>query len=202
MLVGSSTLTGVATSAVAVLTVLAPVHISVQPKSLSLLAGATAALEVTATGGPAPAYQWLKNHTNRLSDNPGKISGSTSNVLTVNLVTSNDAGTYSVLITNSSGPVTSAVAVLRVTPDITHPSVKIVSPAANARTNSPVFAGIASDNALVTNVFYWLTNFNGGPLLSGTALLGPGRTNWSIPALTPFPGSNVLAAQSVDFFGP
>jgi hypothetical protein len=86
-------------------------------------------------------------------------------------------------------------------PDTTPPIVKIVSPAANARTNSPVFAGTASDNARVTNVVYWLTNFNGGPLLSGTALLAPGGTNWSIPALTPFPGTNVLAVQSVDFSG-
>ena len=203
VLVGSSTLTGVTTSAVAVLTVLAPVHISVQPKSLSLPAGSTATLDVTATGGPAPAYQWLKNNTNRLSDSPGKISGSTSNVLTINLVTSNDAATYSVLVTNSYGPATSAPAVLTVKPDSTPPTVKIVSPAANARTNAPALNGTAANNVLVTQVSFWLTNLYTGSNTNGTATLTPASgalVAWSIgPALSP--GTNILTVQSRDFSG-
>jgi len=82
---------------------------------------------VTATGGPAPAYQWLKNKT-ILTDLPGKISGSTSNVLSINRATTNDAGTYSVLVTNASGPTNSTAAILTVAKDKTAPTVSISTP--------------------------------------------------------------------------
>ena len=177
-----------------------PPVITAQPSSKSGLAGAYVTLSMAAKGAGTLSFQWLKNKTNVLSDG-GDISGSATSALLIGPLRAGDAGSYSVVVTNNFGATNSAVAVLTVKPDTTPPSVKIVSPAANARTNSPVFAGTAADNAWVTNVVYWLTNFNGGPLPSGTALLGPGGTNWSIPALTPLPGTNVLAAQSVDFSG-
>lgn len=202
VLVGSSTLIGVTTSAVAVLTVISPVHITAQPKSLSVLAGLTATLSVTATGGPAPAYQWLKNKT-ILTDLPGKISGSTSNVLSINRATTNDAGTYSVLVTNASGPTNSTAAILTVAKDKTAPTVSISTPLASARTRSPVLNGTAADNVLVTNVLFWLTNLYTGSHTNGTATLTPGSgalVNWSIlQALSP--GTNTLAVQSQDFSG-
>jgi len=50
-----------------------------------------------------------------------------------------DAGSYAVVIANGYGSITSSVAVLTVTLDKTVPTVTITSPAANARTNAPVF---------------------------------------------------------------
>jgi hypothetical protein len=58
------------------------------------------------------AYQWQKNGTN-LTDG-GVISGSSTSTLTLNTITLNDAGNYTVVITNSYGSVTSSVAALTV----------------------------------------------------------------------------------------
>jgi uncharacterized repeat protein (TIGR03803 family) len=176
-----------------------PLITSQPPAKLSGLAGLWVTLSMAAKGAPPLAYQWVKNKTNLLSDG-GPISGSATGALVVGPLTAGDAGSYSVIVTNNFGATNSSATILTVTPDTTPPSVKIVSPAANARTNSPVFNGTASDNARVTNVVWWLTNLNGGPVLSGAAALTSGGSNWSF-AVTPFPGTNVLVAQSVDSSG-
>jgi len=197
LLVGSSTLTGVSTSAVAVLTVLLPVHIAAQPKSLRVLNGSTATFSVTATGNPPPGFQWSKNNVN-LNDLANKISGSTSNVLTINLVTANDAGTYSVLVNNAYSSTNSAPAILTVTPDTTPPAVRITSPTAGQRWSNSTFTvkGTASDNVRVTNVFYQL---NGG----SWTLAAPSNTTWSnwTANVTLTPGTNTVRAYAVDFSG-
>jgi hypothetical protein len=134
-----------------------------------------------------------------LSDGGG-ISGAMTGALVVGPLTTGDAGSYSLIVTNNFGATNSSASVLTVTPDTTLPLVKILSPPANARTNSPVFNGTASDNARVTNVVWWLTNLNGGAVLSNAASLTNGGSNWFF-AMTPFPGTNVLKAQSVDSSG-
>jgi hypothetical protein len=58
------------------------------------------------------SYQWLKDGTN-LSDG-GNISGAAGLALTLTNVQSADAGSYSVVVTNTSGNVTSALAVLTI----------------------------------------------------------------------------------------
>jgi hypothetical protein len=103
---------------------------------------------------------------------------------------------------------------LTIVPDHARPTVTIASPLANSRTNTPgtlVIWGTAKDNAQVTNVMYWFTNFNAGlspvtNVLSGYAALtnvttnlnGPTTWHWSIPNLL-LPGTNILAVQSVDY---
>ena len=69
--------------------------------------GEGVSFSVTVSGIP-PSYQWLKDGTN--------ISGATSSVYNISNVQSNDAGSYSVIITNVSGSVTSSNAVLTVVP--------------------------------------------------------------------------------------
>ena len=98
---------GSVTSSVAVLTVSnTPPVISTQPADQSVYAGETAAFSVVA-GGTAPLnYQWRFNSAN--------ISGATNNDYTFNNVQTNSAGSYTVVITNLSGSLTSAVAVLTV----------------------------------------------------------------------------------------
>jgi len=178
---------------------LPPVITTRLPAKLSALAGTYLTLNAAAKGMPPLRAQWMKNKTNVLSDG-GDISGSLTGALVLGPLHAADAGSYSVVVTNNSGGTTSAVVILTVTPDTTPPSVAIVSPAANARTNSPLFSGTASDNVRVTNVVWWLTNKNGGLLLSNNAPLTRGGSNWSFTA-TPFPGTNVLAVQSVDWSG-
>jgi uncharacterized repeat protein (TIGR03803 family) len=174
--------------------------ITVQPPAKANgLEGIWVTLKADAKGAPPLGGQWVKNKTNVLSDG-GDISGSATGALVVGPLTAGDAGSYSLIVTNNFGATNSSAVILTVTPDTTPPTVGIASPAANARTNSPVFNGTAADNARVTNVVWWLTNFNGGPVLIGVAALTNGGSNWSF-AVTPFPGTNVLAAQSVDFAG-
>jgi hypothetical protein len=69
------------------------------------LVGQTKTLSVTATGTGALRYQWKFNGTN--------LPSAVSSVLTLNKVTTNQAGTYSVMVYNSMGS-TSSTATLTV----------------------------------------------------------------------------------------
>src|SRR5215471_17535580 len=73
-------------------------------QTATISSGAT--FSVTATGTPAPAYQWLKDGA--------PIAGATSPALSFNAVLLSSAGYYSVTITNSVGSVTSAPVLLTV----------------------------------------------------------------------------------------
>jgi len=100
---------GSVTSGNATLTVNASVvapTITTQPASKSVTAGATATFSVVASG-TTPSYQWRKNGT--------AISGATSASYTTPAVTSADNGaTFSVVVSNSAGTVTSSNATLTV----------------------------------------------------------------------------------------
>ena len=92
------------TSAVAVLTVPLPSPtITLQPASQSVVAGASASFSVTASGTAPLSYQWQFNGAN--------LSGATSTSLTLAGVQPANAGSYTVVVTNSAGSATSAAAV-------------------------------------------------------------------------------------------
>jgi hypothetical protein len=92
--------------------VLAPPKIIAQPQSQIVLAGSNVLLSVTAVG-PSPLwYQWQRNGVN-LGDT-GNITGSTNASLVISNFLSADAGTYSVIVSNAFGFVTSTGAVLSV----------------------------------------------------------------------------------------
>ena len=97
---------GTVTSAAATLNVnalaSAPV-IAAVPSSLTVSTGSTAVLSVTASGSPAPTYQWRRNGE--------ALAGATSRTLVVT-TTAQTAGTYSVVVTNTLGSVPSANATL------------------------------------------------------------------------------------------
>ena len=87
-------------------TVTAPV-LTGQPQSATVVTGATATFTVTATGSSL-GYQWRKNGTS--------ISGATSVSYTTPATTSTDNGaTFSVVVSNTAGSVTSSNATLTVT---------------------------------------------------------------------------------------
>ena len=80
--------------------------ISGQPAALSVTEGASASFSVTATGDSL-SYQWRKDGT--------AISGATSASYSIAATTLASAGSYSVVVSNSTGSVTSSAATLSVT---------------------------------------------------------------------------------------
>ena len=88
--------------------------------SLVVTQGNNASFSVTATGASPLSYQW------RFNENP--ISGANSAVHTVTNAQSSDAGSYDVVVSNTSGSVTSSVATLtvRVPPAITQQPASLV----------------------------------------------------------------------------
>jgi hypothetical protein len=112
----------------------APPAISQQPLSSYVVAGQPAGFTVVAVGGQPLSYQWLKNG-NKLTD-AGTFSGSTNAALNISAAAIADDGSYSVIITNIGGSVTSAVAVLTVVPigsaeniTLTTAGIAVVQPA-------------------------------------------------------------------------
>ena len=81
--------------------------ITAQPQSQAVLQGLDAAFSVTANGTPAPGYQWRFNGAN--------LAGAGANSYTVTNAQPTNAGSYTVVVTNSGGSVTSAVAMLVIT---------------------------------------------------------------------------------------
>ena len=97
---------GSATSVVAVLTVQVPPSLTLQPSNQIVLAGATVNFSVVATGTAPLEYQWQFNGA--------PLGGAVAETLILTNIQPAQAGSYSVLVTNSAGSITSAVAVLTV----------------------------------------------------------------------------------------
>jgi hypothetical protein len=97
---------GAITSAPAVLTVLVPPTITAQPQSRTNVIGTTATFTAAAAGTAPFSYQWQFNGAN--------IAGATQSVLNLINVSTNDAGNYTVTVTNSGGVITSDTAILTV----------------------------------------------------------------------------------------
>ncbi len=80
--------------------------ITTDPESLTVNEGASASFTAAASGNPAPTFQWKKDGAD--------ISGATSATYTIASVSVADAGSYTVVATNSVTSVTSAAATLAI----------------------------------------------------------------------------------------
>jgi hypothetical protein len=89
---------------VAAYTTSIPPTITSQPQSQSVNPGSTVTFTVVATGSIPLSYQWRFNGSN--------LSGATGSSYTRSNVQTNDAGNYSVIVSNAAGTVTSADAAL------------------------------------------------------------------------------------------
>lgn len=78
--------------------------ITAQPASATVTSGGSASFSVTATG--ATGYQWTFNGSN--------ISGATGTTYTISSVTSANAGSYRVVVSNAAGSLNSEIATLTV----------------------------------------------------------------------------------------
>lgn len=89
-----------------------PPVIAAQPAARTNYAGTLASFSVSAVGPQPITYQWRKGVTN-VADST-TITGSSSATLTLSNVFGGNRGTYSVIVSNASGTVTSLLAVLTV----------------------------------------------------------------------------------------
>jgi hypothetical protein len=107
-----------ATSAAATFTVNANTvpTITTQPNSLVVPVGSSALFVAVASGAPVPTYQWKKNGVT--------ITGATGSTFSIPSVVVGNAGSYTVVATNSAGTATSNVATLSV---IVAPTNAIIS---------------------------------------------------------------------------
>ena len=193
VLVGVSTLIdgGVISSETNTLTVFVPVTIQVEPpKSVKPSPGAPLNLSVTATGAEPLSFQWYVNETNALSDGP-EITGSTTSNLTIYPLAPDNAGNYSVVVSNPYGSVTSSIVTLTIPP----PTLTILPTLSGVLTPSLTVLGTATGEFGVTNVLWEL---NGGPLASATTTNQ--WINWSADVNLQ-PGTNIFSAFSVDLLG-
>ena len=79
-----------------------------QPASRIASVGSNVVLSAAASGSPTPTFQWLKDGA--------PIAGATSATLNLSSITKNDAGAYSVRISNVAGNAVSSAANLTITP--------------------------------------------------------------------------------------
>lgn len=199
---------GMVTSSVATVTVLVPPSITAQPANQTEPLAGNATFTVKATGAPL-TYQWFFTEAGQTAPVPlsdgGGITGSATNKLTISPITSNDVGSYFVVVSNSATAISSKVVELNLSVERTRPSVAMTSPKANTRTSSPVLTGTASDAVRVFSVGYWVTNKNNGvvTVAGGQAALTNGSgsvSNWTIQAPL-LPGTNILVVQSTNYAG-
>ncbi len=156
------------TSSVATLTVLVPPGLSSQPTNLTLNGGGLAVFSVTATGTAPLSYSWLRNGS-PLSNN-GRISGATTANLAITNLTATDAGSYSIVVTNAAGSVTSSAATLLVIapPAISSQPSNVTSNVGSSVTLTVVAQGQGSLS------YQWLKN--GSPLTDGGNVSGSTAT--------------------------
>lgn len=128
---------GSLTSAAATLTVLDPPLVTQQPISHTNVAGSTASFSVAATGTAPLSYQWLKGNS--------PLAQKTTSTLTLANVSDADAASYSVIVTNIAGKVTSVPATLTVIdpPRITSQPLNRTNIAGTTATFSVVATGTA-----------------------------------------------------------
>lgn len=122
---------GSVTGSAAILTVVSGVFIEKQPVDQSVVPGSNPVFSVTAGGAPPLRYQWSKDGT--------ALVGQNNAILSLTNVGNNDAGSYSVAVSNAVGTTTSRLATLVITP----PLSKIVNMSMRS------FAGAGSDTLIM-----------------------------------------------------
>ncbi len=108
----ASNIAGVANSATGTLTVIVTPIIAVQPQSLVVTNTGSASFSVLSTNGvPTPTYQWYKGG---VAISSGANATATNATFVIASTQPSDAGTYSVVVTNTAGWATSTNATLTV----------------------------------------------------------------------------------------
>ena len=156
--------------------------ITSEPTNVTVAAGSNATFQVTAIATNALSYYWLFNGN--------KISGATSDILTLKNVTTANAGNYQVIVSSSTGSTTSTVATLTVVGP--PPVVTITSPTNGAAilSNASLAISVTIKPTNIAEVVYYLDgNLLGANSFSPYGLL--------VPAGSILPGAHALQATAV-----
>jgi DNA/RNA endonuclease G (NUC1) len=129
--------------------------ITTQPASVTVTAGNAATFTVAASGTGPLTFQWSKG--------TAAITGATSAAYSIPVTAAGDAGTYTVVITNDAGKVTSAAATLTVTPAPEAPT--ITSQPANVTVNAGTPASFTVAATGTTPISYQWSK--GGTIITG-----------------------------------
>jgi len=157
--------------------------ITAQPQNVTTNFGGTAIFQVTATGTAPLGYQWHRQGFGDLSDG-GNVSGSHSNVLVLTGVSSSDAGSYYVTVSNNVAQVDSSMATLTVLDP--YISTQPVSVTTNAG-GTAVFHAVATGSGSLS--YSWLKN--GNVIFGGGNIFGANTDTLTI--------SNVTAADVANY---
>ena len=161
-----SNMVGSVTSVAAEIIVRIPVRITAGPASAIVTAGSLATFSVTAEGTAPLAYQWFKDGT--------PVASAVDASYTIPLAQARDEGSYSVTVSNSTGPVSSALATLTVLQPVT-----IVS---QPRDVTALSGGSATFSVAATGTgplgYQWRKN--GSPIVGGS---GDSLELWPVTAL-------------------
>jgi sugar lactone lactonase YvrE len=156
---------GTVTSTVAVLTVVYPPSIVQTPASQTVIEGTTVQLGVSVSGSDPFYYHWQFNGTNLA--NGGQITGATASTLTLTQVTTNNAGRYAVIVTNTFGSVTSSI----VTLTVNLPQIFVISATNGGVTlNFLTAANVSSRVLTATNLIppaVWVSIYTNRPGTNG-----------------------------------
>jgi uncharacterized repeat protein (TIGR03803 family) len=175
------------TNAVSAVLTIVPALILSQPVGATIIAGGSNTFSAGVDSILPASFQWQFDGTN-LSDG-GNISGSATTDLTVSGATLADAGTYSLIISNSAGTVQSEGAVLVVEPFF------VSSPPASltllAGASGTFTVDIASDLPMS---YQW--QLNGTNLSDGLDFSGSETSNLTVTATLADAGTYTVAATN------
>ena len=87
-----------------------PPRITLAPSSQVVSTGETVVLTADATGNPTPSFQWLFKGS--------ILSGATNTVLVLTNINTGQAGNYALFVSNAAGSLSSAAAMITVTPSL------------------------------------------------------------------------------------
>ena len=177
---------GSVTSSVATLATAVVPSITQQPTNQSIVLGNTAVFSVVVSGTGPLSYQWCSNSVS--------IVNATNATLTLNTVQTNFAASYSVIVTNLCGSVSSSNALLTVlTPPsiIQQPQNQTVSTGSNASFN------VVAIGTSPLGYQWWMvcsqqSNATAGPIVINGFVVAVTMTNV---------GSGYLAIPTVQFVG-
>jgi len=147
--------TGNNTIRVGALEPVAPV-ITAQPQSQTVARGRPVAFNATASGTPAPSYQWTKDGIT--------LPGATEATLIIIGATTADAGAYQCIVTNTAGSTTSTIATLTVVDAMAPGRFRNFSARASASSSRSIVVGFVvvgprQKNVLIRGIGPTLASF-------------------------------------------